>query len=200
MCGNTAGLCRQRRAPGRRMPIGAKRYGRRILPLHHAEALDWACADLTDSFFDDLGLLQRRGKFSSTSMSVFLPTKFLLRYDLEFAKRFSLCLAAVAWKLRALGLHRLACTGEEIALRAVVTVARDLLSLDNVEPDFSAFEEVAFEDTDFEFLFDPRHDGIEELPQIIALARPVNLSFKDWFKPFRDDNPVHPYLGPRHER
>jgi hypothetical protein len=68
--------------------------------------------------------------------------------------------------------------------------------------DFSTFEQLAYEDMDFELLFEPHLDGIEDTVagQGMAIAY---LHFDQWFTPFREENPVHPYVtspeGRRHE-
>ena len=60
--------------------------------------------------------------------------------------------------------------------------------------DMRAEAEAAFQDTDFELLFDPRWDGLEEDEAVSHLAM-ANLRFEDWFRPFRDEIPVHPYIA-----
>ena len=52
----------------------------------------------------------------------------------------------------------------------------------------------AFQDADFEILFNPQFDGMEEDESVAHLAL-ANLRFKDWFTPFQDEVPVHPYVA-----
>jgi hypothetical protein len=181
------------------MPIGTKRYKRDDLTPTQREALYRAARQLADMFFDDLRRLARREvTFAETSMADYLPRKHLGRYDLSFAERFVVCLLTVAWKLRDSSKQWLACTAEELALRAMIEEARTLLladpELDNAgaEANFNRFESVAFEDWDFEMLFDPAYDGVEDASD--PRNDIVNLHFDEWFWPFNDDRVIHPYL------
>ena len=152
---------------------------------------------LADMFFADLGRLARREVTSTeTDMADYLPRKHLSRYNLSFAERFLVCVLTVAWKLCEPGVQWLACTAEELALRAIVEEARALLLADpelaEAEANFNSFESVAFEDWDFEILFDPAYDGVED--SVDPRNDVVNLHFDEWFKPFNDDRVIHPYL------
>ena len=51
---------------------------------------------------------------------------------------------------------------------------------------------LAFEDWDFEMLFDPAYDGVDD--SVDPRNEVVNLHFDEWFKPFNDDRVIHPYL------
>jgi hypothetical protein len=51
---------------------------------------------------------------------------------------------------------------------------------------------LAFEDWDFEMLFDPAYDGVED--SVDPRNEVVNLHFDEWFKPFNDDRVIHLYL------
>ena len=149
------------------MPIGMKRYRRDDLTPVQREALYRATRQLADMFFADLRRLARREvTFAETDMADYLPRKHLSRYNLSFAERFLVCVLTVAWKLREPGVQWLACTAEELALRAIVEEARALLladpELDEAEANFNSFDSVAFEDWDFEMLFDPAYDGVED--------------------------------------
>ena len=69
------------------------------------------------------------------------------------------CALSVAWKLRAPGEHRLACTAEELALHANVNEAEALILAepemdDDAAANFNEFRATAFEDWDYEMLFD----------------------------------------------
>lgn len=97
------------------------------------------------------------------------------------------------------------CTGEEVALALAIDYARDtvnegcfyeegteygdaLNSLSQHPEDFDweMLEEVLFKDRDFEMLYDPKLDGIED-PECAANAflGCINLHPDDWFKWFR---------------
>jgi hypothetical protein len=179
------------------MPIGTKHYARDELTRVQLEALYRGARQVTDLFLDDLRKLGRREmSFADTDMADYLPRKHLNRYNLSFAQRFLVCVLTVAWKLRAPGLQVLACTAEELALRAIIEEARGLVladpELDEAEADFDSFEATAFEDWDFGMLFDPAYDGVEDSSD--PRDDVVNLHFDEWFKPFNDDRIVHPYL------
>jgi hypothetical protein len=79
---------------------------------------------------------------------------------------------------------------------AIIEEARTLLladsELDEAEANFNSFESVAFEDWDFEMLFDPAYDGVEDC--VDPRNDVVNLHFDEWFKPFNDDRVIYPYL------
>src|SRR5712691_8472544 len=118
-----------------------KRYRRDDFTPVQREALYRAARQLADMFFADLRSLARREvTFADTDMADYLPRKHLSRYNLSFAERFLVCVLTVAWKLREPGVRWLACTAEEIALRAIVEEARALVladsELDEAEANF----------------------------------------------------------------
>jgi hypothetical protein len=171
-----------------------------ILPENHRRALLTAMDVLTDFFFGDIESLASAipDRFENTYMAGFLPDRYVHRYTPLFARQFLMCMATVAWKLRSPGEHLLACVAEELALHALIEEAKRLLDEDGVPADFESFEDVAFEDLDFEMLFDPQWDGIEDYGNEQAPEmRFANLRFDEWFLPFRPDNPVHPYVEGR---
>jgi len=178
------------------MPIGTKRYKQDDLTPIQREALYRAARQLTDMFLDDLRKLAREMPFADSDMADYLPRKHLNRYDLSFAERFLVCLLTVAWKLREPGSQLLACTAEELALRAIIEEARALVladpEFDEGEANFDSFEAVAFKDWDFGMLFDPAYDGVEDSKD--PRDDVVNLHFDEWFKPFNDERIIHPYL------
>lgn len=51
---------------------------------------------------------------------------------------------------------------------------------------FSELESELFEDTDFEVLFEPACDGIDQ-SRVGKAAGMTSLAFQDWFKPFGED-------------
>ena len=78
-------------------------------------------------------------------------------------------------------------------MRALIERAADVLAEQGVEADFTGLETLVFEDTDVEFLFPAKLDGIEDTAagKMLAIA---HLRFDEWFAPFRRENPVHPYV------
>ena len=175
------------------MPIGAVGYSDDILPPDHRDALLAAVDRLTDEFFEDVAALLADGEFAETSMADDLPSRYLPRYTPLFAKQFLVCVTTVAWKLRAPGAHRLACRAEELALGALIRAAEGILSEGGGQADFDLFADTAFEDLDFELLFSPALDGIDE-SQTGRYLGVGSLRFEEWFSPFRGDEPVHPYV------
>jgi hypothetical protein len=158
------------------------------------QALLDACAVVVDEAFNSLEMLADDETFADTPMASWLPRTHLLRYDAGFARRFAACLIAVAGKLTDRHPHVLASVAEEMALAAILDEAEAILEMDGIQADMRAEAEGAFQDTDFESLFDPRWDGVEDAEEVAHLAM-ANLSFTEWFRPFRDEIPVHPYVA-----
>ena len=179
------------------MIVGSDTLDLDALPDGQRRALLAACDLLIDQAFEDVGALEEGEHVGDRSMAAWLPAKFLPRYDALFAKKLAVCLIAVAGKLTDRRPHILACVAEEMALAALVDEAATELGeageLDQAA-ELRAAGEGAFQDMDFELLFDPRWDGIEDTGAGARLAM-ANLRFEDWFRPFRDEIPVHPYVG-----
>jgi hypothetical protein len=165
-----------------------------ILPSDHQRALVAAAAVLCDEYFVDLASLARGIPFEQTSMFDALPDAYLPRYTARFAEKFLASALTVVWKLRAPGLYDLSSVAEELALRNLVERAAFALSLEGVAAEFDAFEAVAFQDWDFELLFDARYDGIDVSP-VAAQSGFANLRFAEWFTSFRADEPAHPFAS-----
>jgi hypothetical protein len=166
-----------------------------LLSSEQEDALRSAAVTLLDEFFSDVGHLEAGGDFADTEMAGYLPARFLPKYDHLFAKEFLVCVATVASKLAGPGHSMLACVGEELALHAIVDMAAAVLDLRGEEADLGDFLELANEDRDYELLFDMAWDGIEDSDTGRDM-RVANLAFDDWFKPFREGHPVHPYVEP----
>jgi hypothetical protein len=185
------------------MAIGADSYGTRVLDKKRRKALLGACSMLADQFFDDVSLLMSdEASFEETSMLTVLPRKCLPRYDALFAKKFLTAVLVVQWKLFAPGEHRLACLAEELALNALIESASGLMEESGESADFAALENVAFEDRDFDALFDLAEDGIEDTAIGEQLGM-QGMKFDEWFEPFSEGACycVHPYVGePRSRR
>jgi hypothetical protein len=165
---------------------------RSLLRANHQGALATAIHVLIDEFLDDFVALQRGEQFADTGMATYLPSAYGYRYNLLFAKRFLACVYTVAWKLYSPDPQALACVGEELALHALIQCAEVILDGKRTEADFGLLRETAFEDEDYTLLFDPQWDGIDESEHGRQLGM-ANLRYDDWFIPFRDEDPVHPY-------
>jgi hypothetical protein len=147
---------------------------------------------LIDQFLDDIVGLRRGERFIDMDMAGHLPSTYRHRYDLLFAKRFLACVYTVAWKLQSPDPQILACVGEELALHALIQCAEAILEGKGAEADFDLLRETALEDEDYALLFDPQWDGIEDSERGRRLGM-ANLHFDEWFEPFREGVPVHPY-------
>ena len=87
----------------------------------------------------------------------------------------------------------LSCIAEELALRALIEEAKEVLDQDGMERAFGLFEDEAFQDADHEFLFMPEADGIEDSAEGVQLGI-GHLRFDEWFTPFLNASAqVHPY-------
>jgi len=166
-----------------------------MLSTEQEEALRRATVVLLDRFFADIGHLEAGGDFADTDMVEYLPPRFASKYDHLFAKEFLICMATVAAKLVSPRHSMLACVGEELALHALVTEADGILEARGSEVDLADLLELATEDADYELLFSMAWDGIEDSDTAREEGM-ANLAFDDWFRPFRQTDPVHPYLEP----
>lgn len=166
-----------------------------LLSAEQRDALRSAAVVLLDRFFADIGHLEAGGDFADTDMVKYLPARFLPKYDHLFAKEFLVCVATVAWKLAPPGHSMLASVGEELALHALVTEAEEILEARGAGVDLADLLELATEDADYELLFSMAWDGIEDSDTAREEGM-ANLAFDDWFKPFREEYPVHPYVEP----
>jgi len=164
------------------------------LPKDHRSALFDAASALTDAFYDDVVALDTcRIPFENTTMAGYIPRKYVARYDLLFARKFLVCLVTATWMLFGPELHKLTCVAEELALMAIIKRAEDFLEASSKEADFNGLMDEAFEDTDFLLLFDASSDGSNDRS---GDPGAISFPFEDWFKPFYEDTPVHPYVTP----
>ena len=90
----------------------------------------------------------------------------------------------------------LSCTAEELALHVLIEEAGEGLKAKGTEPDFSEFEDRAFQDDlDIEILYNLALDGIEDTPVGDSMGY-GNLQFDQWFEPFLNaSTPIHPYVA-----
>jgi hypothetical protein len=168
----------------------------KTLSQQENEYLNLASVVFADQLFDDIATLtndKRPDAIDETWVISHLPATRRSLYTPVFVKGFLACVLTVSWKHRSDEAHSLASVAEELALNALLRHAETLAELDGVEIDFSDYHDYFFEDTDFERLFDPAEDGFEE-DEWAARMGYANLAFKDWFKPFRTTNHVHPYV------
>ncbi len=139
-----------------------------------------------------------------TFLAGYLPPRFIHRYNKRFIHEFAFCLYTVGWKLAQPQAVPMASLGEELALWVMIQYAEGVLESTVSEPDlvideaYSGFCDLAFEDMDFLFLYDPQFDGIDET-ELAHLIGVTSLAFADWFRPFSPGSDqvglsVHPYL------
>lgn len=140
----------------------------------------------------------RRELFEGTMLPSYLPTRFAHLYTPVFVKSFAVAVISVGLKMAVGGELVLASVAEEMAMAAILEHANDAVEIaestttcngDRVDD----FAEGVFEDQDFRLLFSEEYDGIETSP-VAAEMRMANVRFEEWFQPFRDDTPVHPYV------
>lgn len=125
-----------------------------------------------------------------------LPPRFNPFYTGQFMNAFAVCVIVVAWKLFADEHHMLASVAEELALNALINHAKVQMELHDQHPgeEWGAYMDTAFEDLDFEMLWEDDLDGVE-VTEIGQQAGVVNLSLRDWFKPFNRRGGVHPFVA-----
>ena len=126
-----------------------------------------------------------------------------LRADPAFHQRFARCFGDLAERLRdpESTPDLTQCVGDEVALDTVLNVARDawadgteresigkaLTRLPECRPyddDFAYYSDTLFQDRDFEVLWRPDLDGIEDDDALAGEFNLVNLRLDRWFLPF----------------
>lgn len=163
-------------------------YWSEELPESHRKALYGALCILTDDFLGD-------AEHDKTLIASLLPSRHLPRYTGLFYRRFFVAILTVGYKLGQdePPLPLLSCTAEELALHVLIEEAKYLLEEEDVEAGFGLFEDVVFQDADFEYLYVDRFDGIEDSDTGAKLAI-GNLHFDEWFEPFLNAfTQIHPY-------
>ncbi len=169
-----------------------------VLTPQEQQALQSSCDMLIDSIFDDLQNVEKPEDVVHTMLGIYLPERYLYKYTPLFLKKFAVCVITVAWKLAQPEHMKLSSLAEELAAWVIIQEAKRQLEEESdaqVENAFDAFIDAYFEDTDLEYLYDDRYDGIEEteLAQVMDIS---GLAFKDWFSPFSDEPSCtpHPYV------
>jgi hypothetical protein len=169
-----------------------------------AGALFQASVIVLDDLFEDLDTL-RQERFGVTvadaSDDTFLvldelPARYAHRYDTLFAQQLIVTMVDVTRRFTA-GWEPLGCVAEELALRLVLNGAELQLELAEVELQEGwrgVVEDALFEDPDHEMLFDASMDGIEDDPESLASLGSASMAFTDWFKPFKAERHLPPYL------
>jgi len=161
------------------------------LPESHREALHDALDLLVDDFLED-------PDYDRPLFITALPSKYLLQYDGGFRRKFLVTLLTVGYKLAQPEppVPLFSCTAEELGLNVLIEEAREGLKTQGIEPEFSEFEDQAFQDDmDINILYDMALDGVEDTPVGDSMGY-GNLQFNLWFEPFLNaSTPVHPYAA-----
>lgn len=157
------------------------------------EAFNSALTCLVDDVLDDIVAASSNHRVEPD----YLPPRLSSYYDASLLKVFLVCVISVAERIER-PRFTLRCVGEELALSALLEEAEARLHMEGTNPnerDRDALDALteAFEDIDFKFLWDEQFDGIEN-DRVGEQTGIVNLNPRDWFKPFRDSDPVHLYL------
>jgi len=155
---------------------------------------------IVDRLFEDLSELIELGDgvdadaIKNLQVLGALPPRFAHHFDVGFARH--LLVAAVDLTARfTQGWQPPSCVAQELLLQVLldeVAYSQELLEID-LHPDWrDTLDELLFEDLDFEVLFDPSLDGIEDEP---TLGPPgmVPMDFAHWFVPFRADDRLPPF-------
>lgn len=140
---------------------------------------------------------------------LYLPSGY--PYTPRVLQRIFFCLITVSARLEPLkrkwaqgrvGEVGCACLAEELMLRAIGLEAERLLAdeweLLGVGPDDAneakwwVFHDVAFEDADFEVLFESEGDNRVAAAKLDGLPGVTSMHFRDWFRPFSPKRGVSP--------
>jgi hypothetical protein len=158
------------------------------------EMLRSALSSLIDLLFDLHAALPESGPapagFKHDGLMVF-PPAYVGRYDRPFVRRAIVAAASLGQKLAGPGWFDLASTMEEILFGTIMeSVQNTDIEIGDV---FDDLEESVFQDLDYELLFSPQFDGIEndEFAERYAFA---NLRFDEWFAPFPNTSLLNYYF------
>jgi hypothetical protein len=159
------------------------------------EMLRSALGSLIDLLFDLYAALPASGPapagFAHDGLMVF-PPAYIGRYDRPFVRRAIVAAAGLGQKLAGPGWFDLASTMEEILFGTIMeSVQNTDIEIGDV---FDDLEETVFQDLDYELLFSPQFDGIEndEFRERYAFA---NLRFDEWFAPFPNTSLLNYYFA-----
>jgi hypothetical protein len=182
-------------------------FGRQIVAFHAAKtfspesraAIAFATVLLTDHVFDDLAEVTA-GDSEPNFATEYLPPSWLIGLSVGFMRGMAVAMVSVGHGLTVASWKGPANTAEELCLKAILDhageVVPDMFRLANEKrfcEDIDSFREVAFQDLDHEFLFQPEVDGVDksELGERLGIQ---SLSRRDAFKTFANRE-GHLYLA-----
>lgn len=170
------------------------RYPPGILSDAKREALHASAVVLLDNAFDSLAT---SGGLAESTIAWYLPERLQHHYHEVLYRDMVIAVMNVGGQLVETDSPTLRCVGEEFAMYVIIQHAGVWLETHGeVDEGWETYEDCVFKDMDFELLYDPAFDGIEDPDSDIAqLQGMANLHPRDWFRPFRPDEPVHPYYA-----
>ena len=163
-----------------------------------ADRLGGAMASVSDELFRSFeeGQLDRKaGKwdYGDTWLGLTVPERFVRQLTPGIVRNFVYALGAVSARILGPVQTRAACRAEEMLVYwTIERLKAHNAALDGNEEDAEAdqFLEDYLEDFDFEFLYDPRHDGIDQIAGI------GSLSMEHWFLPYNHSRVTCPITWP----
>jgi len=174
---------------------------KRILSKNQIQYLSNAFDTIYDEIRNDIETLSKNeNEQDNTWLWDQLPP--LGRGDLDLNMAFNLLtsLITLVYKFHIEKKLMLGSRAEELLLYIAIEQAQALAEVDEVAlEDFGDFIDCIFEDTDFLFLYEPEHDGIDQSP-IGEMMRIGSLLPKDWFKSYNKPRNPHPFFWPDKER
>lgn len=144
---------------------------------------------IIDELVEDINGLLNGEPWSETNIYwlSYFPEQFKHHYDVNFVKQILDTAMAVYYKLTDKEFQwTLNSVAEELVLNGAVNKAIGNAEIEGIELDECDFYDNLFFDLDFEMLFNPELDGIEDDVALTTNLGISNLSFKDWFKPYRE--------------
>jgi hypothetical protein len=142
------------------------RYGPDVLPEIKRAALHAAVATLLD---DGLEALATDGDLSESMLVWYLPPRLAPHYHEGLYRSMLVAVANVGGQLAGTDAPTLRCLADELALHVIIEQAGAWLeSRGELDEGWGDYEDLVFEDVDFELLYDPAWDGIEDPESDVA--------------------------------
>lgn len=169
------------------------RLRRAALALAADEIIERCVADLQTVDFDRNGQVAGSDGAEESFVYEFFPSRFRSSYNERFFRDILVTAVKVAYDLADPNGEEATCTAEEIVRQAIGELATVWWDMSDLGEPLLTTDEMWLEDTDFEYLYDKRYDGLEDDPAQqagmgISVSRP-----EGWFAPFNDGRIVHPY-------